>query len=111
MMEMYNQYIEILEHTNQQDEANSKKIKLFNIMMNQADVLTELEKYSQVKRLYAEMLDIDKFNPVLYQKIAEYYEKKGSVQQTINNYQVALKFDPTNNYLIEKIEELCREAC
>ncbi len=111
MIEMYYQYIETLRNTNQHNEANSKKEGLLNIMMNKTDILTELEQDKQIKKLHTEMLNIDKFSPILYQKIAEYYEKKGSVQQTINNYQVALKFDPTNNYLIEKIEELCREAC
>jgi tetratricopeptide (TPR) repeat protein len=109
MIKMYYQYIEALRNTNDHEEANNKNKELLNIMFNKTDILTELEKDNKIIiKHYTEMVSINKFNPMIYEKIAEYYEKKGSAQLAINNYQTALKLDPTNNYLIEKIEELSR---
>ena len=111
MIKAHYQYIEVLRNTNHHEKANNNNKELLNIMMNKLDILTELDQNKQIKKLHVEMLDINKLNPILYQKIAEYYEKKGSTQRAISNYQIALKFDPTNTYLIEKIKELCKEVC
>jgi len=106
----YQNEIKWLRDTNQVYEANDKEKSLINIMFGKAALLTSLDEVHQAHRVYLKMLGIDKFNPTVYKKIAEYYEKNGPLLQAIHNYELASMFEPENDYLIEKIEELKKKV-
>jgi tetratricopeptide (TPR) repeat protein len=97
--------IEVFERENQNELIFAKEKVIFINMMEKADLLRELGEYNEAFTIYLEMLSINKFNPILYEKIADYLVERGQISQAIHNYELASKFDPDNEYLLEKIEE------
>ncbi len=101
-------YNEIDKHKSrdQFNEVLDKEESIINLMKGQATLLTNLENYHKANRVYQEILNIDKFDPTVYNKIAEYHEKYGQLLHAIHNYELASQIEPENDYLVEKIEEL-----
>lgn len=104
-IKLYRDEIKRLVELKQYDAAKDIEKKMIERM--NAQILANVgQDDNYVLSIYLEMVNIDKFNPTIYMKIAEHYEKEGSLSLAIHNYELSSQFDPENNYLIEKIEEL-----
>ena len=106
----YYDYIEILRATNQNDKINENQKILFNLLSDKASYLVNLNEENEAYKIYLEMLSVDKFNPYVHEKMGEYQEKRGRIAKALQSYEFALRLDPENDHLIEKIEELKKIA-
>lgn len=105
-IQIYNNEIRKLIIANQYNEVNDMQKSMINVMKGKVTLLINLEDFHKAYRVYLEILDIDKFDPDVYKKIAAYHEKYGKLKQALHNYERALHLQPENDYLLEKIKEL-----
>ena len=75
-------------------------------LLIKAHAFEMIEQYDEARDIYYELLKNDRFNPILYIKLGEYYEAKNNIRLAIHNYETSLKIDYNNEYVLEKIEKL-----
>ena len=105
-IEVYQNEIKDLQFLGQQNEVLKIQKSMIEAMKGKATLLINLEHFHKAHRVYLELLDIDRFDPDVYKKIAVYHEKYEKLRQAVHNYELALQLEPENDFLIEKIKEL-----
>jgi len=101
----YYDYFHLLHETNQENIINEKKKILLSLLDEKISILTGHGEMNKVYHAYLAKNQLDNSDPNTWIKMAEFNEDK-QINIAIIYYENALKFDPDNDYVIEKIEIL-----